>query len=194
MSVKYALLALLYQREMYGYELGKQLALTLKTDWDVKAGQIASTLQRLEQAGLVDFQREAAEAAPDRKVYHLTEAGVEALREWYLTAELRDYRMGDSFYLKLVFSLIGAPVSPEQVLGNQRRRLYQELHDVMQIRNDVEELPLVLMLETVIMHIEADIRWLEMCESRLSELKQYQPPKPQPQPRGRPKHHEGGSS
>ncbi|NWF69211.1 MAG: PadR family transcriptional regulator [Chloroflexi bacterium] len=190
MSVKYAILALLYQRQMHGYELGKQLALALKTDWDVKPGQIASTLARLEQAELVEPHSAAGDAAPDRKIYHLTEKGVEELRLWYLTAEVREYRSGDAFYLKLVFSLTGGPVTPEQVLRTQRRRLYQELHDIMALRRQVDadsELPLLLLLETVILHLEADLRWIEMCEGRLDDLKRYRPPKPQRQPRGRPK-------
>ncbi len=188
--LKSAILALLYRHEAHGYELSKQLSLTLKTDWDVKAGHIALTLQRMEQAGLVAFQLVEADAAPDRKMYRLTEKGLQSLREWYLQGEIRDYRIGDSFYLKLVFSLIGAPVTPEEVLMIQRRRLYQELHDVMDMQtqtNPQEDLPLLLMLETVIVHIEADIRWLDMCTNRIAELKHYRPGVPTPQPRGRPK-------
>lgn len=190
MSLKFAILALLYQREIHGYELSKQLALTLQTEWDVKVGHVALTLQRLEQAGLVTFHLEEADAAPDRKVYRLTEQGIETLRAWYLEGEVREYRTGDSFYLKLVFSLINAPVAPEEVLRVQRRRLYQELHEVMRLHAGTDaqaNLPLYLMLETVIMHIEADIRWLDLCETRLQELKQYRPPAFTPPPRGRPK-------
>lgn len=188
--IKFAILALLYQHEAYGYELSKQLALTLKGDWDVKAGHIAVTLHRMEQAGLVEFTLAEADAAPDRKVYRLTEQGQLALKSWYNQADIRDYRMGDSFYLKLVFSLTGAPISSEDVLMTQRRRLYQELHDVMEMQaqaNPLTDLPLLLLLETVIVHIEADIRWLDTCSQRISELKQYQPGTPSPQPRGRPK-------
>lgn len=190
MSLKYAILALLYQGEIHGYELGKQLALTLKSDWEVKLGQIPITLQRLEQAGFVSFHMAEADAAPERKIYRLTDAGLQALAEWYTEGEVRDYRMSDSFYLKLVFSLLDAPISPEQVLVAQKRRLYQELHDVMQVRNETNpqtNLPLFLMLETVVAHIEADIHWLDMCAERLDELKNYRPPHPSPQPRGRPK-------
>jgi DNA-binding PadR family transcriptional regulator len=190
MSVKHAILALLFQQHMHGYELGKQLALALKTDWDVKPGQIASTLTRLEQSELVSPEIAEGDAAPDRKVYRLTDKGLDELRDWYRSGEVREYRTGDSFYLKLVFSLIAAPVSPEEVLMAQRRRLYRELHDVVKLRSELDievDLPLLLMMETVIVHLEADLRWIEMCEGRLPELKHYRPPKPQPQPRGRPR-------
>ncbi len=35
MSAKHSLLALLYQRPMHGYELGKQLSLAIGTGWKV---------------------------------------------------------------------------------------------------------------------------------------------------------------
>ncbi len=175
---------------MHGYELGKQLLKTISAEWDVKPGQIASTLNRLYEAGLVTYEVVGSDDAPDRKVYRLTEAGQEELRTWYLTPEVRDYRLGDAFYIKLVMTLIQAPVAPEQVLSTQRRELYQQLHKVTEMRraSDVQaELPWLLLLESAVMHLEADLRWIEMCEARLPDLKRFSPPKPEPKPRGRPR-------
>jgi DNA-binding PadR family transcriptional regulator len=190
MSVKNTLLALLYRQPMHGYELGRQLTLSVNAEWDVKPGQIASTLTRLKEAGLVDYDIEEASDAPDRKVYRLTDAGLDELKQWYLTPEVRDYRLDDTFYLKLVLSLTGGPTAPEQVLIAQRRELFQQLHEVTTLRqqaNPRTELPWVLLLESATMHLEADLRWIEMCQARLEELKQYTPPKPEPKPRGRPR-------
>lgn len=190
MSVKHTLLALLYQRPMHGYELGKQLTLSVNAEWDVKAGQIASTLNRLQEADLVTYEMVQTDDAPDRKVYALTDAGIEELVHWYRTPEVRDYRLGDSFYIKLVLSLIAGPVSAEEVLWTQRRELYQQLHEVTDLRrqaNPKRELPWLLLLDGALMHLEADLRWIEMCEARLPDLKQYNPPEPPPKPRGRPR-------
>jgi DNA-binding PadR family transcriptional regulator len=190
MSVKYALLALLFQQPMHGYELGKQLNLAVNAEWDVKPGQIASTLSRLKDADLVDYEIEPTDDAPDRKVYFITESGREELADWYLSPEVRDYRLGDTFYLKLILSLIGGPVSPEQVLITQRRELYQQLHQATEMLRKADprtQLPWFLLLESAIMHLEADLRWIEMCEARLPDLKHYSPPKPPPKPRGRPR-------
>jgi DNA-binding PadR family transcriptional regulator len=192
MSVKNTLLALLYQHAMHGYELGKQLNLIVSAEWDVKPGQIASTLKRLKEANLVDYDVEATDDAPDRKVYSITPEGLDELRHWYLTPEVRDYRLGDAFYIKLVLSLIDAPVSPEQVLIVQRRELYERLHEVTDMRRQADpatQLPWLMLLDSAIMHLEADLRWIEMCETRLPDLKQYAPPTPEPKPRGRPRRH-----
>lgn len=189
MSLKHQLLALLYNHPLHGYELGKQLNLALGTGTDISATQVSSTLNRLEKSGWIDFTIQSVDDAPDRKVYHLTEEGIHTLEEWYLEPDIRDYHLSDTFYSKLVLSLIAAPISPEKLLTNQRRQLYQELHDVIDMRNQVDEqseLPLLLLLETVIVHLEADIRWIEMCEARLPDLKTFSPPEPKPQPRGRP--------
>ena len=193
MSVKHALLALLYRQPLHGYELGRQLALTFNNEWDVKPGQIANTLARLREAGLVDCDTVETDGAPDRKVYHLTAAGLAELAAWYRRPEVREYRLGDAFYIKLVFSLTGGPVPPEQVLAAQRRQLYQELHQVTALRQEADprrELPWVLLLESATMHLEADLRWIEMCEGRLSDLKCYRPPPAVPRPRGRPRRKE----
>jgi DNA-binding PadR family transcriptional regulator len=190
MSVKHALLALLYQHPMHGYELGKQMTQVINAEWDVKPGQIASTLARLKEANWVDYEIEAIDDAPDRKVYFITEEGQRELESWYLSAEVRDYRLGDVFYIKLVLSLLGGPVSPEQVLIAQRRELYQQLHEATEMLRHADptaQLPWVLLLESATMHLEADLRWIEMCEARLPDLKHYTPPKPAPKVRGRPK-------
>ncbi len=190
MSVKHTLLALLYQHPMHGYELGKQLNAVVNAEWDVKPGQIASTLTRLREANLVDYEVEAIDDAPDRKVYFITEAGREELQNWYLTPEVREYKLGDAFYIKLVLSLVGGPVKPEVVLMTQRRELYQQLHQVTEMSRHADartQLPWILLLESAIMHLEADLRWIDMCEARLPDLKDYTPPRPKRKARGRPK-------
>ena len=190
MSVKNTLLALLYHQPMHGYELGKQLPLVLNAEWDVKPGQIASTLTRLKDAELVDYDVETDNDAPNRKVYTLTEAGLAELAAWYLTPEVRDYRLGDAFYIKLVLSLLDSPVNPEQVLISQRRELYQQLHHVTELRREADpatQLPWLMLLDSAIMHLEADLRWIEMCEARLPDLKRYTPPEPEMKKRGRPR-------
>jgi DNA-binding PadR family transcriptional regulator len=189
MSVRHAILALLYQKPMYGYELGRHLPPALQVERDIKPGQIANTLARMEEAGWIECQTEQGDG-PDRKVYHLTAAGREELRTWYLTPEIRDYRLGDSFYIKLALGLLGGPVPVEPILKEQRRKLFRELHDANEIRRKAGSQaasPWLLLLENAIAHLEADLRLIDMCEARLEELKAYKPPEPSPKTRGRPR-------
>ncbi len=45
----------------------------------------------------------------------------------------------------------------------------------------------ILLFDQVVMHLEADLRWLDIVEQRLDEIKRQPQPKPLPKPRGRPK-------
>lgn len=85
-SLGYALMCLLARRDRSGYEL------SLFTSpprnyllWSARHSQIYPELARLADAGLVAFSHVAQESRPDKKVYRLTEAGRENLRDWILT-------------------------------------------------------------------------------------------------------------
>jgi hypothetical protein len=43
------------------------------------------------------------------------------------------------------------------------------------------------LLDKAIMHVEADLRWLDTIEGRLDEIRRQPLPEPETKPRGRPK-------
>ena len=49
------------------------------------------------------------------------------------------------------------------------------------------ELAGILLLDRAIMHVEADLRWLDMIEARLDEIRRQPLPEPETKTRGRPK-------
>jgi len=78
---------------------------------------------------------------------------------------------------------------PRKVIRVQRAKLYQELHALTAQRNKADpktELAHILLLESAVMHVEADLRWLDMVEARLDEIKRQPLPEPEIRPRGRP--------
>ena len=75
-DVRSAVLALLDDRPMHGYEMIQELEERTGGRWTPSAGSIYPTLQLLEDEGLV-----TAEQVEGRKVYSLTEAGKEAAPE-----------------------------------------------------------------------------------------------------------------
>src|SRR4029077_18858173 len=58
MPVKHALLALLAQRELTGYELKLRFERTLGDFWQLNSGQVYSTLERLRRDGCIARQSE----------------------------------------------------------------------------------------------------------------------------------------
>ncbi len=75
-DVRSAILALLDDRPMHGYEMIQELEERTGGRWTPSAGSIYPTLQLLEDEGLV-----TAEEVEGRKVYSLTESGQKAVPE-----------------------------------------------------------------------------------------------------------------
>ena len=189
MIVKHALLALLDHTPTYGYELHGLMEAALGDHWAINTGQIYSTLSRLERDGLVVRQPASGDEAAERTSYDLTQDGRAELEHWYREPLSRNYRLRDAFYAKLMLSLFFGPVPPADVLRIQRRELLSEMHELTRMRAEADpasELPWLLLLESAVMHLEADLRWLDMCEARLDELHHMPTPRHVSRPRGRP--------
>lgn len=190
MSVRHALLGLLAQRPRHGYELHAAFEAVVggEATWDVKPAQVYTTLLRLEESGLVREDSVTQDGGPEKRIYEITEAGRDALADWYGSGVEVEHQR-DEFFVKLMLSLATGEADPYQVIWAQRSRLYQDLHDLMIRRGDADPrtaLAQILLLEKAIMHVEADLRWLEIVEARLDEMKRQPLPEPMPKRRGRP--------
>jgi DNA-binding PadR family transcriptional regulator len=195
MSVRYAILGLLAQQPRHGYDLRAAFeALVGGQDvWEVKPAQIYNTLARLEEGGLVREDSVLQDGGPEKHIYSLTAQGQAELATWYGTGVAGEHQR-DEFFVKLMLSLATGEVDPYRVIQAQRSRLYQELHDLTSRRNAANprtELAQIFLLDKTIMHVEADLRWLDLIEGRLDDIRRQPMPKPQAKPRGRPRKTEG---
>ena len=191
MSVRNALLGLLAQRPRHGYELRAAFEALVGGEqiWDVKPAQIYTTLARLEESGLVRQDSVEQDGGPEKRIYTLTPAGQAELAAWFETGVEGEHQR-DEFYIKLMLSLSSDGADSYNVIHAQRGRLYQELHDLTARRTRADpksELAQIFLLDKTVMHLEADLRWLDMIEARLDEIKRQPPPEPEIKPRGRPK-------
>ena len=190
MSVRNALLGLLIDQPRYGYELHAAFEALVggRENWEINIGQIYMTLGRLEKSGLIAPEGATNGEEPGKQVYSLTEAGRQELIEW-LTAPVIVQHQRDEFYLKLMISLATGVTDPYQMLYTQRTTLYRELHEITERRSEANpqiELAYIFLLDRSIMYFEADLRWLDMVEARLDEIRRQPVPKPGLRPRGRP--------
>jgi DNA-binding PadR family transcriptional regulator len=196
MSVRNALLGLLAQRPRHGYELRAAFeALVGGEDiWDVKPAQVYTTLARLEDSGLIRQEQVEQDGGPEKRIYALTQEGQNELVAWFASGVESEHRR-DEFFVKLMVCLAAdsagdTSVDPYRVIHAQRSKLYQELHDLTTRRSHADpksELAQIFLLDKTVMHVEADLRWLDMIESRLDEVKRQPLPEPEVRPRGRPK-------
>ncbi|MGQ9677448.1 MAG: PadR family transcriptional regulator [Chloroflexota bacterium] len=190
MSVRNALLGLLGQRPRHGYELHAAFEAVVggEQNWDVKPAQVYTTLARLRDGGLVAEEGTEQEGGPERRVYTITPTGREELHTWFSTP-IKTAHQRDEFFLKLMLSLATREVDPRKVIYTQRASLYQDLHALTTQRAKADpktELARILLFDQAIMHVEADLRWLEMIEARLDEVQRQPLPEPEARPRGRP--------
>lgn len=190
MSVRHAVLGLLHQRARHGYELHAALtSLGGGEVWDVKAAQIYATLDRLAESGLVREQPGTQSGGPQRRPFELTDAGLTELRTWFSMPVKSSYQR-DEFFLKLMLAITSGVQEPYSVLRTQRTSLYRDLHELMSLRQDAASraaLAQQLQLEQAVMHVEADLRWLELIEGRLDDMAKQTTVEPAPKPRGRPR-------
>jgi DNA-binding PadR family transcriptional regulator len=191
MSVRHAVLGLLAQHPRHGYELRAafQALVGGEENWDVKPAQIYTTLTRLEQGGFVAEDSIEQDAGPEKRIYAITLAGRKILAEWFARG-IDPGHQHDEFFLKLMIGLASGAADPYRLIQSQRAYLFQELHDITEHRSHADpsrELAMIFLLDKAVMHLEADLRWLDMIEARLDEIKRQPLPEPESKPRGRPR-------
>jgi hypothetical protein len=89
-----------------------------------------------------------------------------------------------------MIGLVSGEADPSKIIQTQRARLYQELHDATALRDGYDphtEIAQILLLDKAIMHLEADLRWLDMIEMRIEVIKDQPIAEIEIRKRGRPK-------
>lgn len=167
MSVKSGLLALLAEEPRHCYALKSEFEERTGQAWAVNIGQVYSTLERLERDGLVvpDGDDEGA-----GRTFRLTPTGREQLERWFAEPVMVDPPPRDELAIKLLLA-VGAPqVDAEALIQRQRTALVSVLQRYTrqkELLDDDGELPAVLLHDALILNVEAQLRWLELCEARL---------------------------
>ncbi|MBA4364144.1 MAG: PadR family transcriptional regulator, partial [Pseudomonas sp.] len=187
------------QKPRHGYELRAAFEAVVGGDanWEVKPAQIYTTLERLEEAGLVRRESDLGQGdEPARRVYAIMPQGSVALHEWFARGVTPDHQR-DEFFVKLMVALASGEADPARLIQTQRAHLFQELHAAAALRdgyNPKMEMAQILLMEKVIMHLEADLRWLDITEKRLDEVERQPLPEPEMRHRGRPRKGDKGST
>lgn len=86
-SLRLALLAILTSDPMTGYDLVKYFDGTVAYFWNAPHSQIYPELRRMEEAGLVTATTVSRGERATKRVYQITEAGIEEVRRWQSTVE-----------------------------------------------------------------------------------------------------------
>lgn len=168
--IKEALLGLLASRPMHGYELKTELDQVLGRTTPVNVGQVYTALNRLEKDGHVDITfvpREDQRA--EMKVYSLSETGAEYLHGWFAEpVERIDLR--NELFIKLSLARRTGRADVDRILQTQRLTTLRSIQELTMLKERLvgdadEEIP--LLIDGAILHLEADLHWLDLWEQRL---------------------------
>ena len=162
--VQEVLLALLAKEASHGYQLRARLQLALGPLAEaLNAGQVYVTLNRLEKAGLVASERVGQTDRPDRKVYELSETGRERVMKWLADTSWRKPAPAE-FHLKLVAAAAAGLGDPVRLVDAQRHALLAGLAAAQHAAlAEPDDSVAGLLLEGVVLRLQADLRWLEAC-------------------------------
>ncbi len=134
MSLELAILGFLSEHPRSGYDLKTRcFDDQVRPFWTADQAQIYRTLERLTEGRLVAFSRRRQTGKPDRKVYEITQAGLDQLAcQLQSTLQLSPVR--DTFLLQLYFSArLGDSTIATMVA--ERRSMHQERLDDLRRRS-----------------------------------------------------------
>ncbi|MFI1466500.1 PadR family transcriptional regulator [Streptomyces wuyuanensis] len=166
------LLALLSRGPAHGYELKQDLEQLLGAAYpQPNVGQIYVTLGRLEKSGLIEGEEVAQSSRPNKKIYRLTDAGTEALRAWFEdTAD--EPRVRDDFFMKLALAPRTGLADQIALINKQRREYLNTMRNLSKLSatEDRDNRIAHLLIEGAMLHLQADLDWLERCQEELEGL------------------------
>ncbi|MEW6288391.1 MAG: PadR family transcriptional regulator [Thermodesulfobacteriota bacterium] len=174
MSIKYAILGILAEGNLHGYDLKSSFDEKVGEFWSLNYGQIYSTLDRLEKDGFVTHDREAQEKRPDRKIFRITPEGRQELTQWLATPVTRIRALRDEFFIKLVFMVKSDPAPVLALIDKQKTLHLKQMNRLTQRKLAMKNggagngaLVSELLIDAGLFHAEADIRWLTLCEAKI---------------------------
>ncbi|MDC7125881.1 MAG: PadR family transcriptional regulator, partial [Spirochaetales bacterium] len=84
-ELKYAILGLLNQRDLTGYDIRKEFKENISSFWDAKHSQIYPELKNLLNEKKVEYEIVIQGEKLEKKLYHITKLGQDELLEWLKT-------------------------------------------------------------------------------------------------------------
>jgi PadR family transcriptional regulator AphA len=183
MSLEHAILGFLNYRPFSGYDLKKAFDASVRHFWPADQSQIYRTLARLTEQGLAKVELIPQEDRPNRKAYHITEAGREELRHW-MTLPL-PYKTGRSDMLVQVF--FAGQLSDEEILAlleQEAEHLWATLERYSQLPQEMPPYAqqvgspreVFFWMLTLECGIKVNQAWLEWIESVIHRIKNKQHP------------------
>jgi DNA-binding PadR family transcriptional regulator len=125
-----AILGLLKERSMHGYQLSKRLTDTLGGFWRVSYGSLYPTIRRLEREGAVERVFDEQEVGRRKNVYRITPRGEELFQRLLEEAGAESSSEDNRFRVRLAFFKYLAPDTRIRLLEKRRAYLEERLSTI----------------------------------------------------------------
>ena len=158
-----AILGLLKERPMHGYQLKKRLADTLGSFWQVSYGSLYPALKRLQREGAVEMTFPREQVGRRKNVYRISAEG-EALFAELLERAGHDTSQDNGFQVRLAFFKYLKPETRIRLL--ERRRAFLEgrgseiKQSLQRFKEQIDGYTFSL-INHQLAATENDIRWLD---------------------------------
>ena len=160
-----AILGLLKEQPMHGYQLSRELGESLGGFWRVSYGSLYPTLRRLERAGEVEaVASEEATIGRRKQVYRITAKGEETFLQLLQEAPHDNQSEDQRFRVRLAFFRYLPPETRLRLLERRRAYLENRLNSITDslrsTRARVDDYTLSLM-EHGRADVESDLAWVD---------------------------------
>jgi DNA-binding PadR family transcriptional regulator len=170
-ATAHVMLGLLAAGPRHGYELKRAHDQRLPRAKPLAFGQVYTTLARLVRDGLVTPAGQEQSGGPERTAYAITEAGRTALDGWLGEVEPPAPYVNSTLLAKVVVALLVADADRARTyLVAQREAHVARLRELTGIKTDPDSsLGDVIAADFAIVHLDADLRWLQTTLARVAD-------------------------
>jgi DNA-binding PadR family transcriptional regulator len=162
------MLALLSEGPKYGLQLREEFEARTGDIWPLNVGQVYTTLQRLERDGLIACESDASEQESTQKVYRITRAGDDELREWLRTPPDLSSPPRDELVMKVLMALRMPGTDVREVIQAHRRYLVELMQQWTRIKEHsaADDMGAALAVDAELFRLDSVVRWLDSAEAR----------------------------
>lgn len=169
MSLREAMLGLLDDRPMTGYEIKQFFRNVIRHFWSVSDGQLYPTLKKMHEEGLISLEVVEQRETANKHVYSITEKGRERFGRWLREPVTKFEELKEPFVLKVFFFSKLSLEKIEEHLHAQlelHTRILEEIRGVRDAYEDRVSAYQRLIGHAGILYVEVRILWL----ARMIEL------------------------
>ena len=170
-NTSYVILGMLRKGPKSGYEIKAKADVSTRFFWAISYGQIYPELKRLEEAGLIEGEADAA-SGRQRRVFSIAPLGEQALHAWLTRPGELHSELRHEGVLRFFFADALEPAERVELLHSIRAKHERLREELAAIRPAAErDDPLALLtLETGLAYQEFFVGLCDRLERRLAEI------------------------